>query len=205
LVEPGEKNEEYEYEPDGLIIYSINESNLKECPHVKLLIGYKEVTAIVDSGAEISVLSENLFDELVACDMQVLILLVINGILISAWGSRTKRIRKQALIRFKMGSSSYEQVFMIAGQLMSDAILGANFLNELQAVMDLKNTCLVTNVNGVASSHNFVRESTGLAPGSNPINKVHCTRGTTTMEPCGADPMTRIKFAGNHEPEFSDS
>jgi hypothetical protein len=49
LVGRGENHEEYECEPDGLIIYFINESNLKGCPHIKLLIGIKEVTAIVDS------------------------------------------------------------------------------------------------------------------------------------------------------------
>jgi hypothetical protein len=65
-VEPGENHEEFECKPDGLIIYFTNEGNLKGCPHVKLLVGNKGVTAIVDSGAEISVVSENLFNKLVA-------------------------------------------------------------------------------------------------------------------------------------------
>jgi hypothetical protein len=65
---------------------------------------------------------------------------------------------------------------MTAGQLMSDVILGVNFLNELEVMMDFKNKCLVTNVNGVASSHDFlydvvVRESTGLEPASSQSTK----------------------------------
>jgi hypothetical protein len=138
--------------------------------------------------------------------MQVLILPVIDGILISAWGSRTKRKWKKVLIKFKMGSSNYEQVFIIAGQLMSDVILGANVLNELEVVMDFKSKCLVTNVNGGASSHDFFYlGKQGLEPASSPINEVYCTQATAAMETCGTDPMTRVKFAGSHKPEFSDS
>jgi hypothetical protein len=45
-------------------IYYINEGNLYGCPHVKLQIGDKEVIAVLDSGADISILSEALFEYL---------------------------------------------------------------------------------------------------------------------------------------------
>jgi hypothetical protein len=55
--------------------------------------------------------------------LQLLHIPVVNGVLISAWGSRTKRIRKQALIPIKIDDEMYEQVFMVAPQLLANAIL----------------------------------------------------------------------------------
>jgi hypothetical protein len=75
-------------------VYFINESNLKSCPRASLRAGDKRFTAILDSGAEIFVISEMIYDRLVESGIQILTILVVQGVLISAWGSKTKRIRK---------------------------------------------------------------------------------------------------------------
>jgi len=58
---------------------------------------------------------------------------VVSGDLITAF-ERTKRIKGQALIEFKI--VSYEQVFMLAPNLVPDAILGINFLKENNVVIN---------------------------------------------------------------------
>jgi len=50
--------------------------------------------------------------------------------LINACGNRTKRIKRQAVIEFEVEGVSYEQVLMIAPNVVPDAIFGINFLKE---------------------------------------------------------------------------
>jgi len=108
-------------------IYYINENNLYGCPHVQLDIGEERLIAVLDTGAEISLMPERIFKDLLAKVLRAPQLPVLNGALITAFGSRTKRIKRQAFFEFETDGVSYEQVFMIAPNLEPDAILGTKF------------------------------------------------------------------------------
>jgi hypothetical protein len=125
-------------------VYVINESNLKGCPSVVLEIGDREVTAILDSGAEISVMSEEVYSNLVAGGLQPFYLPVTGGVLMSAFWARSKRIRKQALIQFKIDDECLKKVFMIAANVMADAILGVNFLTDYEVVIEFREKSFTT-------------------------------------------------------------
>jgi ABC-type dipeptide/oligopeptide/nickel transport system ATPase component len=84
-----------EDEKEDMNVYFIIEDNLKGCPHVKLEIMEQEINAVVGgSGAEVSFISKELFNDLVNICLKSLYLLVLNGILVSAWGRRTQKIKK---------------------------------------------------------------------------------------------------------------
>jgi hypothetical protein len=100
-------------------------------------------------------MSEKIYDELVSGGLQTLCLPAIQGVLISAWGAKTKRIKNQALILFEVGRSEFEQVFMIAGQLTIDAILGANFLCVYEVTMNFRDKCFTALQNGAMNRHSF--------------------------------------------------
>ncbi|KDR15132.1 hypothetical protein L798_11096 [Zootermopsis nevadensis] len=53
----------------------------------------------------------------------------------------------------------YEQVFMIAPQLLANTVLGANFLNDFQ-VVDFKEKCFTTKQDGRGPRHSFFYEDT---------------------------------------------
>lgn len=55
------------------------------CHYVRIEINREQVFAMVDSGAEISLLSEELFNRLLDGGLHVLYIPVVNGTLISAW------------------------------------------------------------------------------------------------------------------------
>jgi hypothetical protein len=63
------------------------------CPHVHLDIGKAKLLAVLDMGAEISVLLERIFEDLLAKGLRAPQLPVVNGALITAFGNRTKRIK----------------------------------------------------------------------------------------------------------------
>jgi hypothetical protein len=72
-------------------IYYINENNLYGCSHVQLDIGEKKLTAVLDTGAKISWMPERVFENLLAMGLRAPQLPVVNGVLITAFGRRTKR------------------------------------------------------------------------------------------------------------------
>jgi hypothetical protein len=89
----------------------------------------------------------------------------VNGALITVFGRRTKRVKRQTLIEFEINGVSYEQVFMIAPNLVPDAILGINFLKENNVVINLTERSFKTRRDGSDCEHKFFY-------GSLPKNKV---------------------------------
>jgi hypothetical protein len=53
---------EFVGDADNVTVYYINEGNLQGCPHVKIQIGSREIVVLIDSGAEVSVMSEDLLN-----------------------------------------------------------------------------------------------------------------------------------------------
>jgi hypothetical protein len=80
---------------------------------------------------------QRIFWDLLAKDLRAPQLPVADGALISAFGSRTKRKTKEALIYVEIDGVINEQVFIIAPVLLPDAVLGINFLKENYVVIDL--------------------------------------------------------------------
>lgn len=142
-------------ETSDQLVYFINDNNLRGCPQLELNFAGKRITAVIDSGAEVSIVSEELFNELEQMGVKILHVPVINGVLISAWRTRSKKIKRQALIKFQVEKDNYEQVFMVAPNLLTHVILGANFLNENDALLNFREGCIVMREGSVSRRHNF--------------------------------------------------
>jgi hypothetical protein len=54
---------------DELIIYHINDCVLNNCPHVDVFFGKEMMNVIIDSGVEISSISERAYNKLIMTDM----------------------------------------------------------------------------------------------------------------------------------------
>jgi hypothetical protein len=68
------------------------------CPHVQLDIGEEKLIAVLDTGAEIYLILERIFEDLLAKGLRAPQLPVVKGALITVFGRRTKRIMRQVLI-----------------------------------------------------------------------------------------------------------
>jgi predicted aspartyl protease len=108
-------------------VYYINENNLYVYLHVQLDICGEKLMAVLDTGAEIFLIPEKIFKDLIAKGVKAPQLPVVNGALTTAFGNKTERIRRQALIEFEIDGVKYEHVFMISPNLEPDALLGINF------------------------------------------------------------------------------
>jgi hypothetical protein len=65
-------------EQEIVIIYYINENNLYGCPHVQLDIGEERLIAVLDKGADISLIPEEIFEDLLAKGLREPNLPVVN-------------------------------------------------------------------------------------------------------------------------------
>jgi hypothetical protein len=93
-------------------------------------VGKREVVGLLDCGAQVSVMSGDLFDSLSDDGLELLHIPVVNCILSSAFGKESTRIKKQALVEFKIGDDQFEVTMMIAPKLAAEMILGINFFYD---------------------------------------------------------------------------
>jgi hypothetical protein len=117
---------EYDHNENKVKVYTPNESNLHKCPHVKLSIAEQKLIDILDTGAEATLMSEHLFESLTNREVKFLSIPVVKCVLHSAFGKKSKRIKTQALVEFKLGNEIYEQVALIAPDLVVDMLLGVD-------------------------------------------------------------------------------
>ena len=115
-------------EKDVTYTLYIAESKRHECPRLKIRIGGEEVSALLDTGCELSILNEQLYNKVRFLGLNCLELPTQHLNLVSAFNERSKRIRKQALLEIQIGDSTVDQVVLISPQLLTDTILGLDFL-----------------------------------------------------------------------------
>jgi hypothetical protein len=100
----------------------IAESKRHECPKLKVMIGGEEISALLDTGCELSIINEQLYNKLRLLELNCLELPTQHLNLVSAFNERSKRIRKQALLEIQIGDSTADQVVLISSQPLTDAI-----------------------------------------------------------------------------------
>jgi hypothetical protein len=164
---------------NGMILYYINEGGLPVCPHVNLTVGGKEIFALLDNGAEVSVLSESLFGRLTEEGLRILHIPV---------ATKTKRIMKKALVEFGVGRGRFEFIFMVAPQLPTDIISGADVLTEYHVVMDFSDKSFVTVQGEFSHRHSFFYNGTAESEPeetlvSNPDHQVNHPQSTKSTGP----------------------
>ena len=101
----------------------IAESKRHECPKLKIRIGGEEVSALLNTGCEVSILNEQLYNKLRLLGLNCLELPTQHLNLVSPF-NESKRMRKQVLLEIQIGDSTVDQVVLLSPQLLTDAILG---------------------------------------------------------------------------------
>jgi hypothetical protein len=117
-------------ETTDMIVLFINEASLANSPLVLVNVLKCRFTAILDSGSEVNLISERVYENLMETGLQVPTLPVEVVVLVMAFGWRSKRICRQALTEFYIGRDVFETIILVSSQLNSDAIFGCQFLSE---------------------------------------------------------------------------
>jgi hypothetical protein len=118
-IERGDENE-------TRCTFFIAEEKVQECPRITVRIG-EEVLAILDTGCELTIMNEHLYEKIKQRGNSYLELPAQHLMLMSAFNDKGKRVKKQIFVPVKLGNVSLDQVFIISQQLITSAILGVDF------------------------------------------------------------------------------
>jgi hypothetical protein len=69
-------------------------------------------------------MSEELFTCLISDGMKLLYIPVVNCLLSTAFGKKSRRVKRQALIVFRIGEQLYELTVIVAPEHVTEIILG---------------------------------------------------------------------------------
>jgi isopentenyl phosphate kinase len=94
--------------------FYVNEEKLNSCPRVPICIGNQHIPAVIDTGRQVSLLTEELYHKLRSEGVEALELCVQNAVLVSAFGNKTRRIRAQAMLPIRIGDIVADHIFLIS-------------------------------------------------------------------------------------------
>ena len=124
-------------------MYFINDENMKNFPHIDIIIGNGNVKGVIETRSEISLITKDVNAHLLSQGLEMLELKLQSTVLVTVFGSRSRRIKKQVYISFFIGDDYFENVFLVSGQLIESLLIGADFLQEYGLVVNFKTNCLM--------------------------------------------------------------
>jgi len=123
-------------ECDIVYLHYVNEQNLGSCPQVRFPIGSHQYSAVLDTGYEASILSEQLYNELEANGVESLELPAQNVVLVGAFSRKGNRVRKQVFLTLKFGDLHIDQIFLLSEQLLTPMPIGCDFCIANGIILD---------------------------------------------------------------------
>jgi hypothetical protein len=142
-----------------LYLFYVNEEKLNSCPRVPICIGNQHIPAVIDTGSQISLLTEERYYKLRSEGMEGLELGVQNAVLGSAFGNKTKRIRVPAMMPIRIDDIVVDHIFLIAPQLLTQAILGVDFCRMNNIIINFPEQCFTMERDGNVSRHHFAYDN----------------------------------------------
>jgi len=154
----------------------IAESRWQECPKLQIKIAGEEIETLIDTGCEMSILNEYLYNKLKHAGLKCLELPTQHVNLVSAFNDKSKRVKKQALLEVTIETTKLDQVVLLSAQLLTEVILGIDFLINYEAEISFPERRIMLTVNeGV---FNFQFTSAGETSASR-----SCDLGLMTIHP----------------------
>ena len=111
---------------------------MSTCPYIRVCTAGKMYWSLLDSGSQVSGISENLYRQLIK-NGDVYELPVPNVQVAPAVGKRTVPVKKQILLRLKIGEGFCEHICLVIPFLTTAIILGHEFLGKNDVVLDYRN------------------------------------------------------------------
>jgi len=160
-IETTPETESSESQPTHTI-NNIQTNNKSVSPYVKCMIEGEAVTALIDTGATISVINKELADQLIKRDQQIPIL-PISGVQISnAVGKKICKVSRQLFCSCQIGETQLFINFVQLENLNEQAIIGADVLNQYNAHINFTNKTIQWLIKGEPRITPFFENSTNI-------------------------------------------
>jgi hypothetical protein len=110
----------------------------KILPEITVHLETLEVAALIDSGSEVSCVSEETWSRMLAMGRRPPTLPLTSIQLLGAVGQRSHRVRVQCFLDLQISGHKFEVVALVVSNLIKPVILGADWLHERGANVDFK-------------------------------------------------------------------
>lgn len=110
---------------------------VEKIPEVMMGIGDQQVSALIDSGSEISGISEQFFNSLNRQGLKPLPSLPVPQLtIIGATKGKSKRVNRQVYLTLKLQGQDFHAACLVIPQLTRDIILGVDFMQNHNVVVN---------------------------------------------------------------------
>lgn len=133
---------------------------LTRCPHIQATILGTTRFILLDSGSQVSAISEDFYKEIVA-KKNFSILPVSNLYVTTAIGKKTTTIKHQAYLEVEIAGMRLGYSFLIIPYLTSTVILGTDWMSRNEVILNYKN--YTVEVGGSLLSNSLVRFDRGAS------------------------------------------
>ena len=135
-----------------------------DIPRIKVEILEEEYTCLTDTGCSVCVMSEAIFQSLRMKDRKMPVL-PTNGIVCSgALRKQKQRVKFQVMINLRVGTGSYEVLFLVVPGLNPDLIIGLDLLEAWRALINLETYQLTIKGEQTVETVPFLMEGEGHSP-----------------------------------------
>jgi hypothetical protein len=134
----------------------IAENKRHECPKLLIKIVHQEIFALTDTGCGLSIMNEHLYSRLWHEGLKCLELPTQHVNLLSVFYKKSNRVKKQAMIDVNIGDFKINQSILLSQQLLTDAILGLDFLVGYNAVINFTEQSITLKINGECTKIRFI-------------------------------------------------
>ena len=116
----------------------------------------KEIFALIDKGCELSIMNEHLYNRLRHEGLKCFELPTQHVNLLSAFNKKSNRVKKQAMLDVSIGDFNINQIVLLSPQLLTDAILGLDFLVDYHAVINFAELSITLKINEECTKTGFI-------------------------------------------------
>ena len=141
----------------------IAENRRHECPRLLIKILDQEIFALIDTGCELSITNEHLYNRLRHEGLKCFELPTQHVNLLSAFNKKNNRTKKQTLLDVSIGDFKINQIVLLSPQLLTDAVLGLDFLVD-HAMINFAQRSIALKINGECTNIGFIdiKETTNI-------------------------------------------
>jgi hypothetical protein len=109
---------------------------------VEIGLGNYKINVSLDSGSQISLITEEINEKLKPKGYPMLTLPTKAAILVTAIGKKSAKLYNQEMVEFEIGGDKFNHVFLVSPHLMVPKIIGADFLHDNKVNLRFKERSL---------------------------------------------------------------
>jgi hypothetical protein len=129
------------------VVTSVEGRQWLSLPHTTIQIQGTPLISLLDSGSEVTCINEENFIALKARDT-IHTLPVSISRLVGATGQQSSRIKWQGLLEFTISGLTFTNIFLVVKNLIRPVVIGIDWLNQVNAVLDFEQSTLSVAVQG---------------------------------------------------------